>query len=82
MWCWDSPELSPYLAKHPHLGGTIGRYANRIAGANFNLDGRNYQLAANNGENCLHGGISGFDKKLWAVESTDDTGALLFGCHI
>lgn len=66
-------ELSPYQAKHPHLGGTIGRYANRIAGANFNLDGRNYKLAANNGANCLHGGINGFDKKLWTVEDPDES---------
>jgi len=62
-------EFAPYLAKHPHLGGTIGRYANRIAGGSFELDGKTYTLAKNNGENCLHGGIKGFDKQLWQVES-------------
>lgn len=60
-------EFAPYLAKHPHFGGTIGRYANRIAGGSFELDGETYTLVKNNGENCLHGGIKGFDKQLWKV---------------
>lgn len=62
-------EFPPYLAKHPHFGGTIGRYANRIAGGSFELDGHTYTLVKNNGENCLHGGIKGFDKQLWQVEN-------------
>lgn len=65
-------NLEQYLRKHPHFGGTIGRFANRIAGANFDLDGKNYKLIANNGPNCLHGGPLGFDKKLWHVENSSD----------
>lgn len=61
-------QFAPYLAKHPHLGGTIGRYANRIAGGSFELDGQKYTLVKNNGDNCLHGGTKGFDKQLWQVE--------------
>lgn len=65
-------NLEQYLQKHPHFGGTIGRFANRIAGAAFELDGKSYSLAANNGPNSLHGGILGFDKKVWHVEETTD----------
>jgi aldose 1-epimerase len=45
----------------------IGRYANRIAGASFSLDGRTYTLAANDGANTLHGGPEGFDKAVWQI---------------
>ncbi len=57
--------LAGYLAGHPYFGATCGRVANRIAGGVFELDGRRYTLAKNNGENHLHGGLVGFDKKLW-----------------
>jgi aldose 1-epimerase len=53
-------------------GRVIGRYANRIAGASYSLDGRPYTLTANDGVNTLHGGTQGFDKALWQViESTE-----------
>lgn len=61
--------VEAYVMNTPHYGGTIGRYANRIAKARFTLDGKTYQLAANNGPNTLHGGNRGFDKRLWQAEA-------------
>jgi aldose 1-epimerase len=62
-------EFAPYLEQHPYFGTLIGRYANRIAGAGFRIDGKNYRLSANDGRNHLHGGTHGFDKVLWDTES-------------
>lgn len=61
-------KLDGYLADHPYFGCTVGRFANRIAGGRFELDGKTYNLAVNNGPNHLHGGIEGFSKKLWAAK--------------
>jgi len=58
-------SLEGYLAASPYFGATVGRYANRIAKGKFILDGVEYTLAANNGENHLHGGSKGYDKVLW-----------------
>jgi aldose 1-epimerase len=52
----------------PYYGCVIGRFANRIKGGTFHLDGNTYQLAVNNGSNHLHGGVAGFDKRLWSAE--------------
>src|SRR5690606_39960733 len=61
-------DLEGYLRyPKPFLGALIGRYANRIAGARFPLDGRTCTLAPNDGPNSLHGGARGFDKRVWAV---------------
>ncbi|MGW5660830.1 aldose epimerase family protein [Streptomyces sp. NPDC003758] len=66
------PDLDGYL-RHPEpfLGALVGRYANRIAGARFPLDGRTYSLERNNGPNSLHGGSRGFDKRVWDVEPVE-----------
>lgn len=64
--------LEPYLAGTPYFGATIGRYANRIAGARFSLDGHQYKLAANDGANSLHSGTVGFDKVLWRARAFND----------
>ncbi len=60
--------LDGYLGEHPYFGAVVGRYANRIGNAGFMLNGVEYKLAANNGENHLHGGIKGFDKVVWKLE--------------
>ena len=58
-------SLEGYLKGHPFFGCTTGRYANRIAKGQFTLDGQTYKLATNNGPNHLHGGLKGFDKRVW-----------------
>jgi aldose 1-epimerase len=60
-------NLEGYLTNLPYFGALIGRYANRIGGAKFTLDGQTYKLAANNGPNSLHGGLKGFDKIVWSA---------------
>lgn len=58
-------NFADYESKSPFFGCITGRYANRIAGGRFNLEGQTYTLAVNNGPNHLHGGKVGFDKKIW-----------------
>jgi aldose 1-epimerase len=57
--------LEGCMSGHPYFGVIVGRYANRIGGAKFTLDGVEYKLAANDGDNSLHGGNKGFDKVVW-----------------
>ncbi|WP_282056435.1 aldose epimerase family protein [Maribacter luteus] len=65
-------SLKQYEKENPFFGALVGRYGNRIANAKFSLNGNEYQLAANNGPNNLHGGIKGFDKVVWKVEETSE----------
>ena len=72
--------LEQYIEQSPFFGCIIGRYVNRIAKAKFILDGIEYALAQNDGENHLHGGIKGFDKQVWdaiAVKNDDGVGVKL-----
>lgn len=66
--CLGFDNFDEYLQDHPYLGATVGRYANRIANGEFELDGNKYKLPVNNGPNCLHGGLKGFDKVVWNDE--------------
>jgi aldose 1-epimerase len=63
-------NLEGYLRGHPFFGCITGRVANRIAGGRFELDGKQYTLATNNGPNHLHGGLQGFDKKNWKPQAS------------
>ena len=74
--------LEPYFTKSPYFGSTIGRYANRIAKGEFSLDGTSYKLKKNNGPNALHGGLKGFDKRVWKAEILkSEVPAVRFSLH-
>lgn len=62
-------NLSDYIDQPQYFGSTVGRFANRLAGGRFKLDGKTWQTPVNNGANALHGGTLGFDKVLWDVTS-------------
>jgi aldose 1-epimerase len=61
-------SVAGYEADKPYLGAVIGRFANRIAHGRFSLHGVNYTLPRNNGDNSLHGGTTGFNKRLWTAK--------------
>lgn len=65
-------DLASYVDRPNYFGVTVGRYANRIAGGRFSLDGTPYQLPTNDGRNSLHGGGHGFDKVVWTVASVEN----------
>ena len=63
--------LEAYEKRNPFFGCIVGRFGNRIADGKFNLDGQTYTLALNNGDNHLHGGLVGFDKKVWQSKAKE-----------
>ena len=65
--------IEQYQAESPYFGSTVGRFANRIAFGKFNLAGKEYKLALNDGENHLHGGLKAFDKRVFDYKIEDDT---------
>ena len=71
-------RLAPYLKRGPYFGCTVGRFANRIGGARFTLDGKTYRLSRNEGRNSLHGGPGGFAARLWQAEPIPGAAAVRF----
>lgn len=67
-----------YWTNAPYLGATVGRYANRLAAGRFSLEGANYALAVNDGRNHLHGGPTGFHRRLWQVEQAGQAARVTF----
>ncbi|CCE09986.1 Aldose 1-epimerase (Galactose mutarotase) [Bradyrhizobium sp. STM 3843] len=65
-------DIEGYLAHRQYFGATVGRYANRIANARFELDGETVRLSANDGPHALHGGPDGFDRRLWQITKVED----------
>jgi len=71
-------SIDGYLnGKNNYFGALIGRFANRIAKGKFTLDGKNYQIPVNNGQNSLHGGNKGFDSRVWDAKQLNDQNLLL-----
>jgi aldose 1-epimerase len=69
-------DAASYVQHPNYWGQTIGRYANRIAGGRFTLDGKTYQLTLNDKTNSLHGGTVGFDKHIWQIIDVSDAGGV------
>ncbi|KAI4453123.1 aldose-1-epimerase [Holotrichia oblita] len=71
-------DLDGYINGRTFQGATIGRYANRIAGGKFTLNGVDYSLTQNDGLNCLHGGRFGFDKRVWCTSIEEKKNSVTF----
>ncbi len=70
-------SLEDYRRQDKYIGALIGRYGNRIGQASFSLNGKEYPVAANDGANHLHGGVCGFDKRVWTVEALTENSLTL-----
>jgi aldose 1-epimerase len=70
------PRGTPPTPNPSYFGGIIGRYGNRIGGAEFTLDNQQYTLDANNGPNSLHGGDQGFDRFVWEAQAFEQSGVV------
>ncbi len=70
--------LEEYMTNDGYIGATVGRFANRIRVGKFQLNGKEYTVACNDGPNHLHGGIEGYDKRVWDIK--DEDGAL--ACYL
>jgi aldose 1-epimerase len=82
--CLGCPDLAGYLERHPYYGAIVGRVAGRITGGRFTLEGRPHELVINDPPNHLHGGLVGFDRKLWSSRASVDAlgqPRLHLGCH-
>jgi aldose 1-epimerase len=66
------PGFDGYLNNESYLGVSVGRFANRIGGGTFSMNGKTYRLDQNDGQNTLHGGRRGFDKMYWKSEAYED----------
>ena len=75
-------DIAEYVAQRQYFGATVGRVANRIAGARFELDGKVYSVPANDGMHSLHGGDVGFDKVNWTVTDCDEEALSVTLSHI
>ena len=74
-------SLDGYADNSPYFGCLVGRFGNRIAGGTFFLNGKTYTLAANNGVNSLHGGVRGFDKRVWAATTKMTSNGPMLGLN-
>ena len=72
--CLGYDTLKEYDQDRFFMGGVLGRFANRVAGASFSLNGKEYTLFKNDGPNSLHGGREGFDKKWWQGQTLEAEG--------
>lgn len=75
-------RLDAYVAQPHYFSSTVGRVANRIAGARFTLEGKEYLVPANDAGNALHGGDVGFDKVNWTVISCDEEATSVTLSHV
>lgn len=67
----DGYRSDAYMKSSPYFGCTVGRFANRMKGGKFSLNGTEYNISRNEGANSLHGGLVGFDKNMWSVETKE-----------